>query len=149
MQKLSVLVNSIATPLQIGLYQQDILIKTITKEGKTSDILPDIFKQFDFEINKLIYVNSPGSYMAIKVAYIYLKTLSIIKDIPFFAISGFELNNNSPIKALGKKYFFNQNGNIVCKALEQTDIYPFKLPKNLTTLSLCQDTLPKYFLPVC
>ena len=41
--------------------------------------------------------------MAIKVAYLFLKTISISKNIELESCSGFEFNKNSPIKALGKK----------------------------------------------
>ncbi|XPV52291.1 MAG: hypothetical protein ACNI3H_07725 [Halarcobacter ebronensis] len=47
--------------------------------------------------------------MAIKVAYIFLKTLRITKNIPLYASNGFNFNNNSPIKALGKKYFIKED----------------------------------------
>ena len=40
--------------------------------------------------------------MAIKVAYIFLKTISITRSIDLYACEGFEFNQNSPIKALGK-----------------------------------------------
>ena len=149
MKKISILINPISKPLQIGIYKNNKLINLITKEGKTSDILPEIFKSFDLdEIESLIYVNSPGSYMAIKVAYLYLKTISIIKNIPLFAVSGFELNQNSPIKALGKKYFLKKNDEIILDNLNDNEIKPFILPKDLN-LKLDKDSLPKYFLPVC
>jgi len=148
MKKTSILVNPIAKPLQIGIYKDNKLINLIEKEGITSDILPEIFKSFNLdEIESLIYVNSPGSYMAIKVTYIYLKTISLTKDIPLFAISGFELNDNSPIKALGKKYFFKKEDKIILDELNGTKLKPFVLPKELN-LKLNKDNLPKYFLPV-
>ena len=109
MKNLSVLVISIANPIKVGIYKDDLLIETITKNGKTSDILPSIFQEIlnNHKITKILYVNGPGSYMAIKVAYIFLKTLSITNDIIFESSDGFEFNDNTPIKALGKKYFFS------------------------------------------
>lgn len=103
------LVISIANPLLIGIYKDKVLIEEINKEGMTSDILPTIFENLleEYDIKRVTYVNTPGSYMAIKVAYVFLKTISITKNIEFFACSGFEFNENSPIKALGKKYFIN------------------------------------------
>ena len=109
MQKLDILVISIANPILVGVYRDQELIENIQCEGKTSDILPEIFdKILDKyeEIDSICYVNGPGSYMAIKVAYIFLKTIAITKNIPLLATSGFAFNNNTPIKALGKKYFF-------------------------------------------
>jgi tRNA A37 threonylcarbamoyladenosine modification protein TsaB len=146
----SLLVISIAQPLLVGIYENKQLIKIISKEGKTSDILPIIIKNVleEYTIDELIYVNGPGSYMAIKIAYIFLKTLSIAKSIPLYALDGFSLNHNSPIKALGKKYFIKKNGVITIDFIdEDTLLEDFTLPKSLETLSFKDDTLPEYHLP--
>jgi len=88
--------------------------------------------------------------MAIKVAYIFLKTFTQIKKIPFYACSGFELNENSPIKALGKKYFFQkENKTIDMRFLEEDEILQeFKLPESIDKTLFSTDTLPNYQLPV-
>jgi tRNA A37 threonylcarbamoyladenosine modification protein TsaB len=87
--------------------------------------------------------------MAIKVGYIFLKTFSQVKDIPFFACSGFELNNNSPIKALGKKYFYQDGDEIKMRFLEEDEILEdFKLPQKIDLNIFSTDTLPNYQLPV-
>ena len=151
MKKVDVLVISIANPILIGIYEDNNLIKTIEDSGKTSDVLPNIFKSIleDFEIITIFYVNGPGSYMAIKVGYIFLKTISIVRDIKFKATNGFKFNQNSPIKALGKKYFFNQdNDKIIIDFLKDTDkIIEFKLPKELQKDIFTEDCLPNYQLP--
>lgn len=106
--KTTLFVISIANPILIGIYRDGTLEKIIEKYGKTSDILPNTVDNIlqTTSIDEIIYVNGPGSYMSIKITYIFLKTLSITLNIPFMAISGFDVNNNSPIKALGQKYFF-------------------------------------------
>ena len=92
----------------VGVYENKKLIKKYENDGVTSDILPLIFEKIlnEYKINRIYYVNTPGSYMAIKVAYVFLKTLSITKNIELKSCSGFEFNGNSPIKALGKKIFY-------------------------------------------
>jgi len=128
------------------------LIDTISKDGKTSDILPqiidDILKQYS-SIDEVYFVNGPGSYMAIKVAYIFLKTFCQIKDIPFYAVDGFVLNNNSPIKALGKKYFVLKDDKTIDVRLLKDDevVEDFRLPINLSNIEFSDDTLPNYQLP--
>lgn len=146
----SLFIISIAKPLLIGIYENQKLIKTIEQEGKTSDILPLIIKDIidKHTIDEIIYVNGPGSYMAIKVAYIFLKTIAITKQIQFKAIDGFSCNNNSPIKALGKKYFIKKNDEIDIDFIdEDTKLEDFSLPKDLSTIKLLDDTLPQYHLP--
>ena len=94
---IEVLVITISNPVLVGIYENKKLIEKIEIEGKTSDELPLVFEELlkKYEIKNLYYVNTPGSFMAIKVAYIFLKTISISKKIPLYACSGFEFNKNS------------------------------------------------------
>lgn len=149
--KTTLFIISIANPILIGIYKNGILNETIEDSGKTSDILPytlnEILKKTS--IDEIIYVNGPGSYMSIKIAYIFLKTLSITLNIPFLAISGFDVNGNSPIKALGQKYFvLTNNKEINVQFLEVNEqVNNFALPEKID-YSLCfEDTLPNYQLP--
>ncbi len=148
---LEVLVISISNPLLIGVYEGSRLVKIYEKQGVTSDILPLVFKEISSEfsdISRISYVNTPGSYMAIKVAYVFLKTFCIVNDIDFRACSGFEFNGNSPIKALGKKYFINENGHIKVDFLDKDCKIPaFKLPNVLDDINFSSETLPIYNLP--
>lgn len=148
---ISVLVISIANPILIGIYEDDNLIETISKEGKTSDILPNIFDNIlqKYKLKSIYYANGPGSYMAIKVAYVFLKTLSIVKELEFEATDAFNFNDNSPIKALGKKYFFKvQDDKIEIDFLnDNQEIKEFILPNKLNQSIFKNDTLPSYNLP--
>ena len=91
---IGVFVVSIAKPLMVGVYEDDKLVRIYTKDGKTSDSLPSIFEEIldRYEIDELYYVNRPGSFMAIKVAYVFLKSFAIVKGIGFFACDGFFSN---------------------------------------------------------
>ncbi len=147
---IEVLVISIAKPLLIGIYKDSKLIKKYEHEGMTSDVLPMVFENIlkEFQIKRVSYVNTPGSYMSIKVAYVFLKTISITKNIELRACSGFEFNQNSPIKALGKKYFINQEGNIKVDFLDKkSKIGDFELPNVLESINFSSETLPIYNLP--
>jgi len=148
---ISILVISITSPILIGVYKNNNLMETISKEGKTSDVLPIIFDKLlkKYIIDSITYVNGPGSFMAIKVSYIFLKTICIVNDIKLFASSGFNYNQNSPIKALGKKYFFKaQDDKIELDFLnDQSEILPFKLPQMLNEDLLTTSCEPNYNLP--
>ena len=148
---ISVLVISISNPILVGIYENDNLLETISSDGKTSDVLPDIFRNIikKYSITSILYANGPGSYMAIKVAYIFLKTLCITNNINFKAADAFNFNNNSPIKALGKKYFFKaQNDKIIIDFLEDNEeIKDFTLPDKLNRSIFTNNTLPNYNLP--
>lgn len=150
MQEVDVLVISISDPLLIGIYYDKRLIHSYKQTGKTSDLLPQFFSDIlnQYTIKDLYYVNGPGSYMSIKVSYIFLKTLAITKNLSLYAISGFELNHNSPIKAIGKKYFVQKNGTIELDFICENDcIKEFALPIDLNDLKRNSDNLPNYVLP--
>jgi len=145
-----VFVISIANPILVGIYKNKKLIMAYEKEGKTSDVLPKLFETIlkEYKIEALYYVSSPGSYMSIKVSYVFLKSLSIVKNINLKAALGFYFNDNSPIKALGKKYFFYNNEEISIDFLQEGQkIEVFKLPEFLDENKFSEDSLPKYNLP--
>ncbi len=147
---IEVLVITISNPLLIGIYKDKKLLKEIKLDGLTSDKLPMLFKDLleEFEIKTITYVNTPGSFMSIKIAYIFLKTICQIKKINFLAIDGFTFNQNSPIKALGKKYFINNNGVVKVDFLPNlSKIQDFELPKSIENIKFSQATLPIYNLP--
>ena len=147
---IEILVITISNPLLIGIYENKKLIKEYKLDGKTSDLLPSLFEKLlkENDISKIIYVNSPGSFMAIKVAYIFLKTISITRSIDLYACEGFEFNQNSPIKALGKKYFIKDKKNIKVDFLEKDCIiHDFELPISIEKCNFNEETLPIYNLP--
>ena len=150
-KQVDVFVIALASPILIGLYENNKLITTLSKDGKTSEVLPEITKDIlkDYNIQNIIYVNGPGSYMAIKVSYIFLKTICIINNINFYACSGFEVNDNSPIKALGKKYFVQDvKKEVYMRVLNEGEtLNNFKLPPEISLKNYSTDTLPKYNLP--
>ncbi len=139
------LLNALANPLQIGLYEDDILIKRYESSQKASEALPVLLNEIlaEFEVQRLIYANGPGSYMGIKISYVSLKTLSIVQNLPLFAVCAFELNDYAPIRANNALCFVYEKGQI---ALQKATAGEFALPANLSGLSLSSDNAPFYFL---
>lgn len=85
--------------------------------------------------------------MAIKITYIFLRTLSITKNIKLFASDGFNFNNNSPIKAMRKMYFVKKDGKIDTQFFEEDQICEFVLPKTIELENFNTDVEPLYILP--
>lgn len=133
----------------LGLYKNNKLFKTYRSFEKTSEILPKIFKEIEelYEIKKLYYAKGPGSFMAIKVSYVFLKSYAIAKDIDLKAAEGFYFNNNSPIKALGKTYFVKEENNIILDTITVKKEGEFSLPTSLNDADFTEDNLPLYILP--
>jgi tRNA A37 threonylcarbamoyladenosine modification protein TsaB len=139
----------LSSPLLIGLYKENKLFETITSEEKTSEILPKIFKKLlaKYTCKKIYFARGPGSFMAIKITYIFLKTLSISKDIELFATDGFYFSNNNPIKAIKKMYFIKENDKITTKFFNEEIETDFKLPEILNIEKFSTDIEPLYILP--
>ena len=147
--KYELLIISIASPLLLGLYEDSKLIKTVSSELKTSEILlPLITGYLDhYDISKIIYTRGPGSYMAIKLTYIMLKTIEILRGIECVGCSGFALNGGEPIKAIGNLYFIKEKETIITKKYEQPVKVTFRLPQSIHDLELDEESTPEYILP--
>lgn len=148
MPKISVklIVVALSTPLQIGVYENNELIETFTSQEHTSDVLPTLFDAIleKYSVEEMVYANGPGSFMSIKVSYLFLKTISIVNNIPFFAVDAFYFNENSPIKAVGKLYFVKISSKICTETLSEVVTSDFKLPKQYNKNDFNEDTAPFY-----
>ncbi|MDA3909615.1 MAG: hypothetical protein PF437_11070 [Sulfurimonas sp.] len=82
--------------------------------------------------------------MAIKVAYIFLKSISVLKNIPLFATDAFYFNKNQPIKAIGKLYFVKISSEIKTQKLETVPNMEFKLQDVLDYNEFSTTTTPLY-----
>ena len=145
-KSIDVLLIALSSPIQIGIYEDNILIDTITSDKKSSDILPLLFQDIfnSYNVEKLFYANGPGSFMAIKVAYIFLKSMSIMKKVPLFATDAFYFNNNQPIKAIGKLCFVKMDSEIKTQKLETVPELHFILPDVLDYNEFSKITTPLY-----
>ena len=146
LKKVDIVCVTLSSPIFIGIYENNKLINTIECNEKSSESLPKIFKEFlvKYEIENIFYANGPGSFMAIKVAYIFLKSLSILKNIPFFATDAFYFNNNQPIKAIGKLFFVKISSEIKTQKLEIAPQSSFQLPDVLDYNEFTNITAPSY-----
>jgi hypothetical protein len=147
-KSVDILLIALSSPILLGVYEDNKLIETIASDDKSSDVLPKIFETLfqKYTISKLFYANGPGSFMAIKVAYIFLKSLSILKKIPLFATDAFFFNKNNPIKAIGKLYFVKISSEIKTQKLEQVPESPFSLPNVLQYSEFSKNATPLYMI---
>jgi len=131
------------------LYEEGRLIKTVSSELKTSEILLPLISETleQYDILRMIYTRGPGSYMAIKLTYIMLKTIEITRGIKCVGCSGFALNGGEPIKAIGNLYFIKEKETIITKKYEQPVNAKFTLPQSIHDLELDEESTPEYVLP--
>ena len=143
------LVISIGSPLLVGVYESGLLIKEFTTDERTSEALPRLMDTIikSFTCKSIYFARGPGSFMAIKITYIFLRTLQITLNCPLYACDGFELNKNSPIPAMGKLYFIKENGKIRTQVFNEIEIASFELPNCLDKNIFNNETEPLYILP--
>lgn len=148
LKKVDLILIALSSPIKIGIYENQQLIETIESEKKSSDVLPIIFREIfnKYDVEKLFYANGPGSFMAIKVAYIFLKSISILKKIPLFATDAFYFNKNQPIKAIGKLYFVKVSSEIKTQKLEKAPAVYLELPTLLEYSKFSTNTTPLYMI---
>lgn len=139
-------VIALTSPLIIGVYKDKELIETVKSEERSSEILPALFKELikKYDIQHIVYAKGPGSFMAIKVSYIFLRTLCIVKNISLLATDAFYFNNNAPIKAVGKLYFVKNRDTIGTETLSEAPSMEFTLPKQLILEDFSKETAPFY-----
>jgi len=145
-KEVELLFITLSSPIKIGVYEDNKLIDSIISEEKSSEFLPLIFDELlnIYNVKGLFYTNGPGSFMAIKIAYIFLKSISILKNIPLYATDAFSFNKNNPIKAIGKLYFVKILSEIKTQKLETVPEADFSLPTILNYNEFSQNITPLY-----
>lgn len=131
----------------VGIYKDDVLFKEIKLENKTSEALPllmqDLMTKYNF--SEFTYANGPGSYMSLKIAYVFLNTLALVKGIPLKAVNGFKFSKNNLIRANNNLYFTMQDDKI--KLIKNNNYKDeFFIPTRYD-FDFCESNLPNYFLP--
>ncbi len=139
-------VIALTSPIMIGVYKDKKLVESISSEARSSEVMPELFKALiqKYDIKHIVYANGPGSFMAIKVSYIFLRTLCIVKNISLLATDAFYFNNNTPIKAVGKLYFVKNRDSIETETLYEAPVMEFTLPQQLILEDFSRESAPFY-----
>ena len=146
LKKVDVLLITLTSPILVGVYENQKLVEIIKSDKRSSDILPLIFQDLmkKYDIKALYYANGPGSFMAIKIGYIFLKSLSVLKKIPLYGRDAFYFNENKPIKAIGKLCFVKIATEIETQKFETVPEVEFKLPDELDYNEFSTNATPLY-----
>lgn len=148
LHKVDIVIIALSSPIKIGIYFNNRLIECFQSSEKVSEYLPKIYVELlkNYDINRIIFAKGPGSFMSIKLTYVFLKTLNIARNISLKACDGFSFTK-TPIKAVGKLYFIKENGKITIKKIEGQVKTIFNLPKDLKDIKFSNDVEPFYILP--
>lgn len=140
---------SLSSPLHVGIYQNNHLIQEYETKEHTSEALPLLFEEIllKYDCMRLFFARGPGSFMAIKITYVFLRTLSISLEIPLYACDGFVFNHNRPIRAMRNLYFTKNEEVITATVLEEIIEQEFSLPTYLDEKLFGDIIDPLYMLP--
>jgi tRNA A37 threonylcarbamoyladenosine modification protein TsaB len=149
--KINLIILTIGKKPLIGLYnyKDNNLVEIIAITEQLSEGLPLAFKDIDqkYQIEKIAFVNGPGSFMAIKIGYIFLRTFEIVRqNIELLGNDGFYFNNNMPIKAINNLWFIKENSSIEIKKLDNIYESEFILPKIFKYSEYSKNIEPIYIL---
>lgn len=149
-------------PVLIGLYNENCkLLEKYELAGQISESLASFWAEIStrYEIGEILFVRGPGSFMGLKLCYIFAQTIAAAAGINLRAAAGFFFNENSPISAYGNCYFVadsiesNIDFNVDSIQLKNFEIppkiSPYKLPEILDLSIFSSDLEPLYILPPC
>jgi len=124
-------------------------MRTFETTDQTSEALPLMFEGIlkEYTPNRLFFARGPGSFMAIKITYIFLRTISIALGVPLFACDGFVFNEGRPIRAMRNLYFMKEANEITTIRLEDSVEQHFTLPQILNEDLFNDEIEPLYMLP--
>lgn len=149
MRDVKMLVVALGSPFLVGIYEDEQLTASFEREGKASDELPsllcELFEKYD--PSSVYFADGPGNLMAIKIAFVCLRTLCIVKELPLFSTDGFWFNGGKPIRA-GKGFgFIKDDGVIRPVRLGENEEGSFFLPKTIDVSIFESSSLPRYIVP--
>ncbi|HFU74247.1 MAG TPA: hypothetical protein ENK65_01690 [Helicobacteraceae bacterium] len=148
MPKVEVLVVALGSPFLVGIYEEGRLIREIREDRRVSDALASIFEtlQASYTITSLYYAKGPGSFMSIKLSYIFLRSYAIINAIVLKSVDAFYFNQSQPIKAVGKLVFVKNADTITMQRYDDTMNIGmnFTLPNYLKPEDYSSDNEPYY-----
>lgn len=148
MPEAALLVIGLSSPLLVGVYQEGVLCESYEINEQSSDALPVLLRDLSrrYRLVDLAYANGPGSFMAIKVVYVALKSAAIATGARLWGRDGFAFNGGAPIRATGKRWFVFSAEGIQTVLMEDQKPATFALPQYLTLTEFEPDAGPLYVL---
>jgi tRNA A37 threonylcarbamoyladenosine modification protein TsaB len=142
-----VVVVPFQTPILVGVYRDRQLERGVQLEGKVSETLPPFFEELlrREQLEGLYYSRGPGSFMGVRLTFLFLKTLSIIYQIPFRGVDSFYFTGGKPIKGPGASFFVKKEG-IIVVSREVDEVGTPSLPPVLNPADFEEEVEPLYLV---
>lgn len=138
---------SSSEPFLAGLYENGKRVKTFTSDKKTSDALLDFYLELikPNTVKTIYFSKGPGSFMSIKLTYVFLKTVAITECIALKATEAFHFSTSGSVPASKNSSFLKKEGTITL--LKEKMDYKIRLPETIDSALFDNNIEPFYFLP--
>ncbi|MDR2151963.1 MAG: hypothetical protein LBO72_03995 [Helicobacteraceae bacterium] len=145
----TILLIGATKPARLGVYNENgDRLENFTIEAPLTEGLYPLMKSIDerFKITKLLYARGPGSFMGLKLSYLFCKSFAIARDIPFLAADSFALSGGKPILSRQNRRF-TKNADTIEIEIFDTPFEEALLPPETLDLSMFDaQTPPNYIL---
>ncbi|MDR3347856.1 MAG: hypothetical protein LBN32_04505 [Helicobacteraceae bacterium] len=149
MPDVTVLLISAAQPAKLAVYDDRFAcIERLENALPLSEWLYGAMKSIvqRYNVARVAYARGPGSFMGLKLGYLFMRSFSLAARIPFVAASSFDLTSGAPIKAHGKRWFVIKDGAIAIESFETPPADRLLLPDQLDMSMFSGAVLPEYVL---
>lgn len=146
----TVLLISASRPMRLAVYDRvGAKLESFESDAPATESFYPLFKAIDekYAIEKLAYARGPGSFMGLKLGYVFMQTLALARNLPFTAASSFVLSDGAPVQAHGKRWFAQEANGIGVKLFEAAPEDRLLPPDRLDLNLFDTNTEPDYFMP--
>ncbi|MGE4295437.1 MAG: hypothetical protein AB7E49_07045 [Campylobacterales bacterium] len=145
-----VLLVSASRPMRLAVYDLGgNRLELHESDAPATESFYPFFKTIDdrYDIARVAYARGPGSFMGLKLGYVFLQSFAMARRIPFASVSSFALTRGAPVQAHGKRWFVLEGGEVSVRAFE-TPPQAALLPPEQIDFSIFEAACePEYLMP--
>lgn len=149
-KKVSVLLISATRPMRLAVYDETgARIESHESDAPATESLYPLFKSIDdrYEITRLAYAKGPGSFMGLKLGYVFLQSFALARKLPFTAASSFALSGGNPVHAHGKRWFTQRGDQVGVQTFEVAPEASLLPPERIDFSVFEPACEPEYLMP--
>lgn len=146
----TVLLISASRPMRLAVYDRaGAKLESFESDAPATESFYPLFKAIDeqYAIEKLAYARGPGSFMGLKLGYVFMQTLALARNLPFAAASSFALSGGAPVHAHGKRWFVPQGNEVSVQTFDPAPENRLLPPDRLDLSLFDTNTEPDYLMP--
>ena len=149
MRNATLLLISAIKPFVLAVYdERNELIEQHASDQHLTTALYMITSEIDarYCVTKVAYIRGPGSFMGLKLGFVFMRSFALARGIDFTAADSFALTADRPVFSHKNRYFVKENGVISVQRFDQPQPNFLIPPLALDTTIFNADTLPQYIL---